>query len=152
MDETQTLAHPQFGKLAVLDDTDPSLLTVQHANGETFKIGKATVGWPVAIAAALATPTAAAMPPVSDNGAPTSPAAPQAGDEATSTHDAPAPVIGRSAKPTRSPKAKPAPRTTKPARQKQPAKGSAQTGTAPTRRSAKAVIAKVTKVTVDTDE
>ena len=152
MDETQTLAHPQFGKLAVLDDTDPSLLTVQHANGETFKIGKATVGWPVAIAAALATPAAAAMPPVSNNGAPTSPAAPEDVDEATSTQDAPAPVIRRSAKSTRPPKAKPAPRTTKPPRQKQPAEGSAQTTTPPTRKSTKIVKAKVTEGTVETDE
>jgi len=37
--------HESLGRLEVLDDRDPSLLTVRHKSGETFRIGKAAVGW-----------------------------------------------------------------------------------------------------------
>jgi hypothetical protein len=39
--------HPTLGRLEVLDDSDPSLLTVKSASGGTLKIGKRVVGWKV---------------------------------------------------------------------------------------------------------
>ena len=43
----QIINHPVFGRLEVVDDSDPSLLTVRNKNGNTFRMGKAAAGWEV---------------------------------------------------------------------------------------------------------
>jgi len=55
--------HPTLGRLEVLDDSDPSLLTVKSASGGTLKIGKRVVGWQVDTPAApdLSSPKPAAQ-------------------------------------------------------------------------------------------
>ncbi len=72
-DALQYVEHPGLGRLEVLDDSDPSLLTVRSANGNTLRIGKRAVGWPVpeyTLAPARRSPGLASHQPAQETEAP----------------------------------------------------------------------------------